>query len=194
MQLDVKENLLFVASVTKNKNILNYWRQRLTAFENRPKWELLPHPAQILVARSKGGEDCLEWMKTHEPAQWRFAEKNRPPGGASPAQLSKELNETIEAWLTEEARLTDFVVPGKPQKYGIRFSDSLGILMVVKFSKKEAEAISECEELLTGIRQGLNPFSRKRAKYDRPVTQAMIKKLLPEWKSQSPPSPYTYVY
>lgn len=172
MRLDVQD----IAAVRKNLPILQRWRERLTAFEKRPRWEFLPHPAQILIARSKNGRECLEWMKKSDPGLWKIADNNRG-NGLSPGALSKELNETIETWLTAIAVKRGTETPG------IRFSDSVGLLMTVGYSRKREEAVSECADLLAALRRKENPFNRGRAKYYRPVTQEMVRKRLAYWLS-----------
>ena len=184
MQLDVKENPPFVASINKNKHALSYWRAQLTRFEKRAHWEFLPHPAQIVIARSKKGRQCLKWMKTHDPVMWEFACKDRRQG-LSPGELSQELNRNIEAWLTEFAARLKLKTRGACT----RFSDSIGLLMVFGFSKnrmqveKREEADYECKELLASIQRGENPFNNGRAKYCRPITQEMIRKRIEFWTS-----------
>lgn len=177
MRLDVKDTKpCFGEAVKKQWPILRRWRARLTAFEKRPRWETLPHPAQILIARSKRGRECLEWMKQSDPELGKFADNNRG-NGLSPGALSRELNETIESWLKSVA------ANSKTENRGMRFSDSVGLLMTVGHSKTREEAVSECEDLLAALRRKEDPFCRGRAKFCLPVTQEMVRKRLAYWLS-----------
>jgi hypothetical protein len=174
MQLDVKDKPSFTEAVKKNAQILNRWRSRLTAFDRRPRWESLPHPAPVIIARSKKGRDCLEWLKSSDPGLADLLSTERG-NGLTYGQLSKEMNKTIEAWLT------DFAARSKTAKSSIGFSDSVGVLMVAGFSRDEEEAVYECKNLLAAIQRGENPFNVGRAKYCRPITREMIRKRITSW-------------
>lgn len=174
MLLEVKDKPSFGEAVEKHWPLLSHWRQRLTAFEERPTWEFLPHPVQILIARSKKGRDCFDWMKTHDPTLWKIANKDRG-NGLSPGQLSKELNQNIKAWLD------DFNKLNKGSRFAIGFNNAVDVLMAIGFSKKREDAVAECQELLAGIRDGKNLFNAGRAEYCKPITTEMIRKRIDAW-------------
>ncbi|MEO7860056.1 MAG: hypothetical protein ABIU05_06355 [Nitrospirales bacterium] len=175
MILDVKDKPSFFESVKKNKMILEGWRCGLTAFEDLPKWELLPPTTQILIARSKKGHACLEWMKTHEPERWKFCMAGRDTG-LSPGQLSKELNRTLERWLKDHCKC----ILRNTRAPFTRVTNSISLLTVVGL--KEPDAHRACDELIENILSGRKPFhTSPRAQYVIPVTQRMIENRFKTW-------------
>ena len=179
MRLDVKESPNFQSAVKKNREVLERWRCQLTHFERRSRWESLPHPAQILIARSKMGLACLDWMKSSDPTMWKFCMAGRGTG-LSPGQLSKELNQTIESWLRDYCQR----LQQGTRAPRILVTDSIGLLTVVGFKKTDAGEV--CNELIREIQDPLlkhrNPFDNNgRAKYCYPVTQKMIENKLKQW-------------
>jgi hypothetical protein len=126
-------------------------------------------------------------MKTADPGMAERISRERG-NGLSPGELSKEVNQTIEMWLTSYtgplsicdtyATVPPSIVErlARDDENRLAYFDAVSVLVALGFTWQAAT--TECKRLLEGIRARRHPFHKGRAEYCRPVRQAKLVKLI----------------